>query len=58
MDQTPLRFVMDDNKIYKKTGADEVWLASGQSGLKKSQCTIQSTIFADGSAPWVHYHLF
>ena len=46
----PLLFVMDDNRTYKKTGADEVWIASGQSGLEKHQCTVQLTIFVDGSA--------
>ena len=50
MDQTPLPFVMDDNRTYEKTGASEVWIASGQSGLEKRQCTVQLTIFADGSA--------
>ena len=50
MDQTPLPFVMDDNRTYEKTGASEVWIASGQSGLEKRQCTVHLTIFADGSA--------
>ena len=49
MDQTPLPFVLDDNKTYDKKGADEVWIASGASGLEKRQCTVQLTIFADGS---------
>ena len=42
MDQTPLSFVMDHGKT------DEVWFASGSSGLDKRQCTVQLTIFADG----------
>ena len=33
MDQTPLPFVMDDGKTYNRTGAKEVWCASGASGL-------------------------
>ena len=49
MDQTPLPFVLDDNKTYDKVGAKEVWIASGQSGLEKRQCTVQLTVFADGS---------
>ena len=48
MDQTPLPFVLDDGKTYDKTGVDEVWCASGASGLDKRQCTVQLTIFADG----------
>ena len=47
MDQTTLPFVLDDNKTYDKKGAAEVWIASGQSGLEKHQCTIQLTVFAD-----------
>ena len=50
MDQTPLPFVMDDNITYIKTCADEVWIASDQSGLKKRQCTVRLTIFTDGNA--------
>ena len=49
MDQTPLPFVLDDNKTYEKKGSKEVWLASGASGLEKRQCTVQMTVFADGS---------
>ena len=49
MDQTPLPFVMDDGKTYDKTGSSEVWVASGSSGLEKRQCTVQLTIFADGT---------
>ena len=48
MDQTPLPFVMDDSRTYEKPNA--VWIAIGQSGLETSQCTVQLTIFADGSA--------
>ena len=40
MDQTPLAFVVDDNRTYEKTGVDEVWIASSQSGLEKRQCTV------------------
>ena len=40
---------MEDNKTYDKTDAKEVWVSSRQSGLDKRQCTIQLTIFADGS---------
>ena len=53
MDQTLLLFVMDDrqySRTYEKTGADEVWIVSGQSGLEKRQCIVQLTIFANGSA--------
>ena len=49
MDQTLLLFVMDGNRTYEKTGADEVWITSGQSGLECT-CTVKLTIFADGSA--------
>ena len=31
MDQTPLGFVLDDSKTYDKKGAEEEWIASGQS---------------------------
>ena len=37
-------------RIYQKTGADKVWIASGQSGLEKRHCTVQLPIFADGNA--------
>ena len=33
MDQIPLSLVVDDNRTYEKTVADEVWIASDQSGL-------------------------
>ena len=58
MDQMPLPFVMDDNRTHEKTGADEVWIASGQSDLEKFQCNIQLTIFANGSAlpPLLIFH--
>ena len=46
MDQTMLPFVMDDKRTYEKTGADEVWIVSGQSGLEINHLTI----FADGDA--------
>ena len=45
----PAPFVMEDNKTYNKTGAKEVWVSSGKSELNKRQCTVQFTIFADGS---------
>ena len=48
MDQTPLPFVMDDGKTYNQTGSEEIWCASGSSGLEKRKCTAQLTIFADG----------
>ena len=40
MKQTPLPFVKDSNRTYEKTDADEVQIASGQSGLEKGQCTV------------------
>ena len=49
MDQTPLPFVLEDNKTYDTKGVDEVWCATGQPGLDKRQCTVQLTVFADGS---------
>ena len=54
----PLPFVIDDNRTYEMTGADKVWIASGQSGLEKFQCNIQLTIFANGSAlpPLLIFH--
>ena len=48
MDQILLPLVLDDKKTYDKKGAEEVWKASGQSSLEKSQRTIQLTVFADG----------
>ena len=50
MDQTPLPFVLEDNKTYATKGSDEIWCATGSSGLDKRQCTVQLTIFANGSA--------
>ena len=50
MDQKLLSIVVDGNKTYAKTGADEVWIASGQSCLEKPQCTIQLIIFTYGGA--------
>ena len=41
---------MDANKTYEKTGSKEVWVVSGKSGLEKRQCTVQLTVFADGSS--------
>ena len=40
MDQTPLPFVKDDITTYEKTGTNEVWIASGQSGLEKRRCYV------------------
>lgn len=54
MDQTPLFLVMDNNTTSKNTVANEIWIASGQSRLKKGQCTVQLTVFADG----INCHLF
>ena len=48
MDQTPLLFVLDDNRTYDTVGAKEIWVRSGQSGLDKRQCTVQLTVFGDG----------
>ena len=50
MNQTPLLFVLEDNKTCDTKGVAEVWCATGQSGLDKRQCTVQLTVFADGSA--------
>ena len=50
MDQTPLPFVIDDNRTYEETGADKVWIASDQLGLRKLQSTVSLTIFANRSA--------
>ena len=50
MDQTLLFFAAFLFWAYEKTGADEIWIASGQSGFGKRRCTVQLTIFADGSA--------
>lgn len=49
MDQTPLPFVMDDNKTCDSTGTEEVWCATESSALDKRQCTAQLTIFVDSS---------
>ena len=49
MDQTSLPFVLDGDTTYQKTGANEVWIASGQSGLERRQCAVKLTIFADRS---------
>ena len=48
MNQTPLSFVLDDNRTYDTVGAKEIWVRSGQSGLDKRQCTVQLTVFGDG----------
>ena len=48
MDQTPLPFVLDDEKTYTDKGSSEVWCVSGSYGLDKRQCSVQLTIFADG----------
>ena len=48
MDQTPLPFVLNDEKTYYKKGVKEVWVQSGQSGLGKRQVTVQLTVCADG----------
>ena len=50
MEQTLLSFAMGENRNYEKICADEVWIASGQSGLEKRHWIVQLTIFADGSA--------
>ena len=34
MNQTPLPFVLDDNKTYEKQGAEDVWFVTGQLGWK------------------------
>ena len=58
MDQTLLPCVMDDKRTYESTGADEVWIPSGQSGLERRQCTAQLTIFVCESAllPLLIFH--
>ena len=48
MDQTPLPFVLDDNRTCDTVGAKEIWVRSGQSPLDKRQCTVQLTVFGDG----------
>ena len=48
MDQTPLPFVMDDNKTYENVDANEFLTTSVQSGFDKRQWTVQLTIFAEG----------
>ena len=48
MDQTPLSFVMDDNKTYENVDANGFLIASVQSGFDKRQWTVQLTIFAEG----------
>ena len=48
MDRATLPIVLDDNKTYDKRGAEELWIASDQSGLEKPQCAIPLTVFADG----------
>ena len=50
MDQTKWSFVINDSRTYKKTSVDEMCIAKGYSALKQHNCTIQLTIFADGSA--------
>ena len=50
MEQMPLHFVMDDNRTYEKTDADEVWRASDQPAFENRRWTVQLTIFADESA--------
>ena len=43
IDQTPLPFVLDDEKTYDKKSVKEVWAQSGQSGIGKRQATVQMT---------------
>ena len=50
MDQALLFFAVFLLWTYEKTGADEIWIASGQSGFDKRRCTAQLTIVADESA--------
>ena len=40
MHQTPLSFLLDDEKTYDIKGVKEVWEQSGQSGLDKRQATV------------------
>ena len=49
MDQTPLPFIFTDEETYADTGQRCVWVRGGPSELQKRQCTVQLTIFADGS---------
>ena len=46
IDQTPILFVMDDNRTYERL---VLVVTRGQWGLEKRQCTVQLTIFVDGS---------
>ena len=46
MDQTPLPFVLDDNKAYAKEGTEELRIINSHSGLEKRQGTIQLKVFA------------
>ena len=48
MDQTPLPFILDDNKTYVTTSSKDVIAKSGSSGLDKRQATVQLTVFGDG----------
>ena len=57
MDQTPLPFVMDDEKTYTDKGSFKVWCPTHGSGLNKKQCSVQLTIFADGKPPAKHYFM-
>lgn len=45
MDRTPLPFAFLEGETYAERS---VWVRGAQSGLKKGQCTVQLTIFADG----------
>ena len=40
MHQTPLSFLLDDEKTFDIKGVKEVWEQSGQSGLDKRQATV------------------
>ena len=56
IDQTPLLFILDDHRTYDHTGVQEVWCASGPSGLDMRQCTVQLTAFT-GSASRVRLRI-
>ena len=58
MDQTPLPFILDDEKTYTDTNDKDVICKTGLSGLDKRQCTLQITIFADGVPRVKPLHIF
>ena len=58
MDQTPLPFVMDNEKTFPDKGSSEVWCSTHGSDRYERQCSVQLTTFADGKPQVKHLVIF